>query len=115
MGEFYSECIMQKKLLLCFICVIYVLLVFVNDVYYYYLGVFVGIIYNNNIFFIIVGLEYEYCIFLFIGVGLVYEYISDYYDGVGVDLLVLQLFYYLNMYIKFGLGFGQERIGGYYV
>lgn len=114
MGEFHSECIMQKKLLLCFICAIYVLPVFANDDYHHYPGVFVGTTHNNNTFFTTVGLEYEYRTSSSTGVGLAYEHISDYHDGAGADLLALQLFYHPNTHIKLGLGFGQERIGGHH-
>lgn len=105
---------MQRKLVICLICLLYVLPVIADDSYHNYPGFFVGTTHADNEFYDTVGLEYEYRVSLSAGVGLAYEHISDYHEGEGANLFAVQLFYHPNTHVKLGLGVGQERIGGHH-
>lgn len=104
---------MQKKLVICLICLLYVLPVFANDDKHHFPGIFVGTTHADDEFYNTIGLEYEYRLSQSTGVGVAYEHVSDYHEGAGANLFALQMFYHPNTHIKLGVGVGQERIGGH--
>lgn len=61
-----------------------------------------------------VGLEYEYKFTPNWGAGAVYEQTPDGHKGDGVDVMVASLFYHPTKNIKFGAGFGKEKIKGHH-
>lgn len=58
------------------------------------------------------GIEYEYKFNQTWGVGAVYEDISDGHHGDGVTIRVANLFYHPDNNWRFGVGIGEEKIGG---
>lgn len=75
-------------------------------------GVFVG---GSNIqdeFDASYGLEYEYKFNQTWGVGPVIEKTSDAHHGDGVTVKLVSLYGHINNTWRFGLGFGEEKVGG---
>lgn len=58
------------------------------------------------------GFEYEYKLDKKWGLGAVFERSNDGHDGDGVAVWVASAFYHPTSYMRLGIGFGEEKIGG---
>ncbi|BDX04730.1 hypothetical protein [Planctobacterium marinum] len=59
------------------------------------------------------GIEYEYKLSTEFGVGGVWERTKDAHHGDGVNVWVGSFFYHPDEHWRLGIGFGEERVGGY--
>ncbi len=78
----------------------------------HYPGVFVGMTNVDGETDLTLGVEYEYKLSKTIGFGGVVERTPDGHGGDGVDIWVASLFYHPSKEYRFGIGYGEERIGG---
>ena len=79
----------------------------------HYPGVFLGVTHVDGETDTTVGIEYEYKLSSHFGVGGVWERTKDGHDGDGVNVWVGSFYYHPNENWRLGVGFGEERIGGY--
>lgn len=78
----------------------------------HFLGLFLGKTNFDNEDNTSYGLEYEYKFNKTWGAGLVYERTNDAHHGDGVTVKVASVYLHPWKYLRFGLGFGREEIGG---
>jgi len=76
-------------------------------------GVFAGITHVDGETDLTWGLEYEYKINSTWGVGVSYEDLPNGHEGDGVSVKVANLFYHPDSNWRIGVGYGEEKIGGY--
>lgn len=77
-------------------------------------GIFVGYTHAQSETEFTYGFEYEYKFNQSWGVGAIYEKVDDAHHGDGVSVKVAKLFYHPTSNLRFGIGFGEEKIGGYH-
>lgn len=75
-------------------------------------GVFIGYTKAAGETHFTYGLEYEYKFNQTWGLGAVYEKADDAHHGDGVTVAVAELFYHPLNNLRFGVGIGEEKVGG---
>lgn len=78
----------------------------------HYPGVFLGFTNSESETDLTIGIEYEYKFDPALGAGFVVERLPDGHDGDGVDIWIASMYYHPINEVRFGLGYGEERIGG---
>ncbi len=75
-------------------------------------GIFLGATHAESDTEFTYGIEYEYKFKPQWGVGAVYEKTDDAHHGDGVTVKLAALYYHPFSYLRIGVGFGEEKIGG---
>lgn len=75
-------------------------------------GIFVGATHADSQTELTLGIEYEYKFNDIFGIGGLYEKTNNAHHGDGVSVKLASLYYHPNKHWRFGLGAGEERIGG---
>ena len=78
----------------------------------HYPGVFIGASHTDGTTDYALGVEYEYKFTETLGAGVAWERTPDGHDGDGVNVAVGSFFYHPTPAWRFGIGVGEERIGG---
>lgn len=85
-----------------------------KDGYQHFPGVFLGATHADSETDFTYTLEYEYKFSQHFGVGLVYEKINDAHHGDGITIKLASIYYHFGHDFRLGLGYGEEKIGGYH-
>lgn len=75
-------------------------------------GIFVGYTHADSDTEFTYGVEYEYKFTPKWGVGAVYEKTDNAHNDDGIDVKLAALYYHPYSYLRFGVGYGEEKIGG---
>lgn len=75
-------------------------------------GIFIGTTHFDSESEFTFGVEYEYKITQEWGAGVVYERTNDAHHGDGTAVALASVYYHPTKNIRFGVGYGEERIGG---
>lgn len=79
----------------------------------HYPGIFLGATHIDGETDATFGFEYEYKLSSKFGVGGVWERTKDGHHGDGVNVWVGSFYYHPSEHWRLGMGFGEERVGGY--
>ncbi len=80
--------------------------------YHHFPEIFVGATHLDGETHFTYALEYEYKFTEEFGAGLIYEKVDDAHHGDGVTIQLAALYYHPINFIRLGVGFGKEKIGG---
>ncbi|TMP03154.1 hypothetical protein CWC11_15045 [Pseudoalteromonas sp. S3178] len=105
---------MRNKILKCIACSLIFLIptVQASEEVKHIPGIFIGTTHFDSESEFTFGIEYEYKFTDEWGAGVVYERTNDAHHGDGTAVVLASLFYHPTKNIRFGVGFGEERIGG---
>jgi hypothetical protein len=77
-------------------------------------GIFLGATHLDGETDFTYALEYEYKFTEQFGAGLIYEKTDGYHHSDGMTILLAALYYHPTPAFRFGIGYGEEEVGGHY-